>query len=1133
MENTAYGEYAGRQRVMAPKSTARTGKQIKAEIEKRFGFFPPFFEPALKTPAVLENLWQQTLSAYVNNPIPNLFKERLFAYLSRYCSIPYCIVCHSCALRPLGMKAEEVLKLIQEPGPAGEVDIKKHLKKLSSTKGSLPAWPEPDSLIEKALFNCSVLMFLHPARCGRCRKELRRLLSPKYYTHLVEFLGYIKTCHLWVEAHPELSYKADKRTKEHLKPLLDAAPGLATFFKNYDESLMDERRMQEEHLAEELDALQQAQKTLLESGEHLQTLNRMFKMLTECNEVLVRADDEKELLNKICNIIIESGGYRLVWVGFAKNDEYKSVQPVAQAGYEEGYLETANITWADRARGKGPTGTAIRTGKTTVCKNVLTTPNFAPWRDEAVKRGYESSIAIPLIKNSRPFGTLNIYAAKPDAFHDEEVKLLEELANDMAYGITAFQIRAEHKQMDDENRLLKDIILSIADAEDMDSAMTVAIKKICETTRWDCGEAWVPSHDGKSLVYGKAFYCVKNTKEINIFRKISEGFVFEPGMGLPGQVWSSKMPKWLTDVSVNGNEYLRAKEALAAGLRAGLGVPIITDGDVLAVLVFYMSEPKAAEERLVSLVKAVASQLGSVVKRRKIEEDLREGEERFKATFEQAAVGIAHVRPDGKWLMVNQRLCDIVGYTKEELYKLTFQDITHPDDLETDLEYLQKMLAGKINIYSMEKRYFHKDGSIVWINLTVSLVHGPDNAPKYFISVIEDISRRKQAEEEKKKVEAQLRHMQKMEAVGQLAGGIAHDFNNMLTAIIGNATLLQMKISEDVKLRHYTDEIVASSERAANLTRGLLAFSRKQMLDVKPVPLNSIIKGVEKLISRLIGEDIELKVLSAKKDIIVRADAGQIEQVIMNLATNARDAMPNGGDLTIITEVINLDNEFVKAHGYGKPGAYALLSVSDTGMGMDEDVKQKIFEPFFTTKELGKGTGLGLSIVYGIIKQHEGYINVYSEPNKGTTFRIYLPVIEIGIGAAELTKKAVEPERGTETVLLAEDEANVRRFVKTVLEEFGYTVIEAVDGEDAINKFQQNKEKIHLIILDVIMPRKSGREAYESIVSSAPDARFLFTSGYNEDIIHKKGILEEGLDFISKPFVPTGFLRKVRAVLDR
>ena len=483
--------------------------------------------------------------------------------------------------------------------------------------------------------------------------------------------------------------------------------------------------------------------------------------------------------------------------------------------------------------------------------------------------------------------------------------------------------------------------------------------------------------------------------------------------------------------------------------------------------------------------------------------------------------------------MVNQRLCDIVGYTREELYKLTFQDITHPDDLATDLEYVQKMLAGKINIYSMEKRYFHKDGSIVWINLTVSLVHEPDGAPKYFISVIEDISRRKQVEEEKRKVETQLLHMQKLEAVGQLAGGIAHDFNNMLTAIIGNATLLQMKISEDVQLRRYTDEIVASSERAANLTRGLLAFSRKQVVDVKPAALNNIIKGVEKLISRLIGEDIELKVLSAEKDVIVRADAGQIEQVIMNLATNARDAMPNGGDLTIITEVINLDNEFVKAHGYGKPGAYALLSVSDTGMGMDEDVKEKIFEPFFTTKELGKGTGLGLSIVYGIIKQHEGYINVYSEPNKGTTFRIYLPVIEIGIGAAELTKKAVEPERGTETVLLAEDEANVRRFVKTVLEEFGYTVIEAVDGEDAINKFEQNKEKIHLLILDVIMPRKSGREAYESIVSSAPDARFLFTSGYNEDIIHKKGILEKGLDFISKPFVPTEFLRKVRAVLDR
>lgn len=284
---------------------------------------------------------------------------------------------------------------------------------------------------------------------------------------------------------------------------------------------------------------------------------------------------------------------------------------------------------------------------------------------------------------------------------------------------------------------------------------------------------------------------------------------------------------------------------------------------------------------------------------------------------------------------------------------------------------------------------------------------------------------------EHRKLEEQLRQSQKMEAVGQLAGGVAHDFNNILTAIIGYGNLLQMKIKEDDPLRVNIEQILSSSERAANLIRSLLAFSRKQIMNPKPVNLNEIVERVTKLLARLIGEDIELKTFLTDKDFTVMADSSHIEQVLMNLATNARDAMPDGGLLTIGTEAVKIDEEFIKAHAYGKPGEYALISISDTGAGMDEKTKDKIFEPFFTTKEVGKGTGLGLAMVYGIIKQHDGYIHVYSEPNEGTTFRIYLPVIESEV--EEIKQKDLQSvEGGTETVLVAEDDASVRGLIKGV-----------------------------------------------------------------------------------------------------
>ena len=394
-----------------------------------------------------------------------------------------------------------------------------------------------------------------------------------------------------------------------------------------------------------------------------------------------------------------------------------------------------------------------------------------------------------------------------------------------------------------------------------------------------------------------------------------------------------------------------------------------------------------------------------------------------------------------------------------------------------------------------------------------------------------NIFQRKLAEEEQRKLQAQLVQSQKMEAVGHLAGGVAHDFNNILTAIIGYANILRKKVLADGQLTFFTDQILTASDRAAGLTRSLLAFSRKQVIEPKPANLNEIVQGIVKIAKRLIGEDIEFRTIPAEKAMTVMADNGQIEQVLLNLCTNARDAMPQGGTLTIETDLVEVDETSRRRNFLDHTGRYGVICVTDSGVGMDEEIRKQIFEPFFTTKEVGKGTGLGLSIVYGIVKQHNGTINVYSEPGLGTTFKIYLPII-VPAEATAVPKAQAVPVGGRETILLAEDERDVRILITSILREAGYTVIEAVDGEDAAKKFTENENHIQLFLSDVIMPKKNGKDAYELIRAARPGIKVLFMSGYTADIIQSKGILAEGTPFLSKPISPEQVLRKVREVLD-
>ena len=513
-----------------------------------------------------------------------------------------------------------------------------------------------------------------------------------------------------------------------------------------------------------------------------------------------------------------------------------------------------------------------------------------------------------------------------------------------------------------------------------------------------------------------------------------------------------------------------------------------------------------------------------ITDRKRAEEALRQAEEKYRKIFENSIEGIFQTTAEGKFITANHALARMYGYDTPEELVSSITDIGQQlyFDPKRRLEFHDEIKKhGSVQGFEVKAR--RKNGEIFWVSVNAKVIRDEKGRVKYYEGMIQEIT-------DKKKLEEQLRHSQKMEAIGTLAGGVAHDFNNILTVIMGYAHLINMNMKVDDPMKQYVHHIISASEKAATLTNSLLAFSRKQMISLSPVNINELVKNAEKIFERILGEDIELRTFLSNDELIVMADSGQIEQVLFNLATNARDAMPDGGLLIIETEQIYLDEEYAHTHGYGKSGNYALLSFSDFGVGIDKDTIGKIFEPFFTTKEPSRGTGLGLSMAYGIIKQHKGYINVYSEPGKGTTFKIYLPLTEQKAVSCSSPKHPASLT-GKETILVAEDDPNVRNLTRFFLEKYGYSIIEAINGEDAVEKFRQNEDLIDLLLFDVIMPKLNGKAAYDEIKKIKPDIKAIFISGYTANIIHKKGVIEEGLNIIFKPISPLKLLEEIRRVI--
>ena len=513
-----------------------------------------------------------------------------------------------------------------------------------------------------------------------------------------------------------------------------------------------------------------------------------------------------------------------------------------------------------------------------------------------------------------------------------------------------------------------------------------------------------------------------------------------------------------------------------------------------------------------------------ITDRKRMEEEIAGEKAKLKTLSDNAPFGMILIDKDGRFTYVNPKFTEIFGFGLSDVPDgRTWCRKAYPNAdyrhavLATWMEDVKGARPG-----SNKSRVFAatcKDGTQKVVNFITSVL-----ASGEYLVACEDIT-------ELRHLESQLRQAQKMEAIGTLAGGIAHDFNNILTVIIGFAGLLKMDMDKADPKAGYLDQILGSTQKAANLTHSLLAFSRKQRITLKPCRINDIVIETADLLKRLLTEDIELIVERSPDNPIVMAEATQIDQILMNLATNARDAMPRGGNLRIRVATETIDDRFIIVHGYGNPGDYAVITVTDTGVGMNEETREHIFEPFFTTKEVGKGTGLGLSTVYGIVKQHDGHISVESEPGKGTIFRIWLPLIHAAVEERKTPTRA-EAKRGTETILVAEDDPGVRALTVSLLREYGYTVIEAGDGEEALRLFSDNGKEITLVVCDVVMPKMNGRETCEAIKKIRPDIKVLFTSGYTRDVIIDKGI-DETVDFIRKPIDPREFIARVREVLDR
>ena len=812
--------------------------------------------------------------------------------------------------------------------------------------------------------------------------------------------------------------------------------------------------------------------------ERISKLNQLLRAMREINQIIVQQRDPHLMLADACNVLVRGRGLPLVWVGLVEPGS-KRVVPVARAGETADFLDKVTVTWDDAPTGRGPVGTAIRSGQPSVCQDIATDPGFAPWRELALTHSCASVAAIPMVHAGHVLGAVNVYSRRTGTFDTEELALLSELAADLALALHGLELENQRRQAEARMRLLSQALESAANAiviTDREGRISWANPAFTQLTGYSLAEALSQKLSLlKSGLHDQPFYQA-------LWETV-----------LAGKVWSAVMINRRKD----GTRY--------------------TEENTIT--------PVRDEHGEITHFIAVKQ---DITERQRAAEALHQREEYFRALTEKATDITTVLNADGTFRYASPSVRQVLGYTPEELVGRLAFDYIHPEDLVRLKEIFSAVVETAGAGGRHEFRLRHKEGTWRALEATArNLLDDPNVAGVVVNS--RDITERQQLEQ-------QLRQAQKMEAVGQLAGGVAHDFNNMLAVVRGNAELLLMNADEHTS--ETTDclkQITAASERATNLTRQLLAFSRKQVMQSQPLVLNDVIADVTKMLKRIIGEHIDLQCRCGAQLPFVQADAGMIEQVLVNLAVNARDAMPHGGQLLITTEPVTFEETPGPAHPEARAGQFACLAVSDTGTGIAPEHLLRIFEPFFTTKEPGKGTGLGLATVYGIVQQHQGWIEVFTQPGAGTTFKIFLPVVPPPPGTPAAARAETKVSGGVETILLVEDDYAMRMVTRRVLESQGYQIYEATTAREALEVWRSHAGEIALLLTDIVMPEGiTGCDLTEQLRAQRPALKVVLMSGYSADVISQNSDFLQCTKsgFLQKPFSTQALLQIVRRHLD-
>jgi signal transduction histidine kinase len=851
--------------------------------------------------------------------------------------------------------------------------------------------------------------------------------------------------------------------------------------------------------------LAEREATLKATVEELRKVNRQYRMLSSCNQTLIRSASEPDLLEEICRTIVATGGYRMAWVGLAEKDEGQTVRPVAQAGFADGSLESIRVSLADNELGRGPAGTAIRSGKPFVARDILRDEELAPWRAEAVRMGYASSIALPLSAGSQALGALCLSAAEPDAFGEEEVGTLVELANDLSYGVMALRSNAGRQQAQEEVRrraaqqeAVNKIIGAALGATDLRQFLEAVMDHTLPAMGLTVGAVWI----GKDVE--------ARGMPIKLCRRIAEA-VGRAGEDTPEVSLVGGQAEERGDAEASALTALMADH----GLRAWLMVPVRVKGERLGGLCLGADVPRAWTDQEIALVQVIGGQLGGAAERLNLIEVTRVQARQLQRVLDTVQEGILALDPHATVMLANPRgqeyLALLAGLGVGD--KLTrLGDMTLADVIEASREGI----PADIVFGSTPERVFE-------VSPSSGAAGGMQRETTLLIREVTEV-----------------RHFQKraqlqdrLAAVGQLAAGIAHDFNNIIGTIILYSELLRRESGLSTQGMGRLDTIHMQARRAAGLTQQILDFSRRSVVTRHPMDLVPFLKGFQKLMGRTLPENIQLKLLYEEQEYVVSADPGRMQQVFMNLALNARDAMPNGGSLEVEMSRLMVEPGERPPFQDMPAGEWVRVRVSDTGTGTPADVLPHIFEPFFTTKVPGEGSGLGLSQVYGIVKQHDGYIDVESHLGKGTTFTIYLPAVSARPLPNGIPVIHTSIEGQGESILVVEDDAAALQAMRDTLEALNYEVLVALDGSHALGRIEEAKDSIALVVSDMVMPKTGGMALYKMVRERYPWIKVLLVTGY--PLGDKTGqLLEEGkAAWLQKPFDSETLGAKIACLLKR